>query len=62
MCVDVIIRAHKLILISRSAVFEAMFSSGMTESRCGRDVKIRIEDIDPDTFMELLRYGQFGDQ
>src|SRR6218665_16304 len=49
------IRAHKLILMSRSPVFEAMFSSGMTEGRNEKDVKIRIEDINPDVFKELLR-------
>jgi len=49
------IRAHKLILISRSPVFEAMFSSGMTQIRNREEVKIRIEDINPDVFKELLR-------
>ncbi len=49
------IRAHKYMLISRSPVFEAMFSSGMTECRNEKDVKIRIEDINPDVFKELLR-------
>ena len=49
------VRTHKLILISRSAVFEAMFSSGMHESRNGEDVKIRIEDINPEIFKQLLR-------
>src|SRR6218665_3637891 len=50
------IRAHKYMLISRSAVFEAMFSSGMTECRNGPESKIRIEDIHPDVFKELLRF------
>ena len=46
------IRAHKVILISRSEVFEAMFSSGMTECKSSR---VRVEDIDADTFKDLLR-------
>ena len=49
------IRAHKLILAARSSVFEAMFSSGMTECRSGKDEKIRIEDIDADIFKVFLR-------
>ena len=45
------IRAHKVILISRCEVFQAMFSSRMTESYSSR---VRVEDIDADTFKELL--------
>jgi len=48
-------RAHKCILISRSEVFEGMFSSGMTECRSGPEAKIRVEDIDPDVFKEVLK-------
>ena len=48
------IRAHKYMLISRSPVFEAMFSSGMTECRNGPEAKIRIEDIEADIFKLLL--------
>ena len=48
------IRAHKFMLISRSAVFEAMLSSGMTECRNGPHSTIRIEDIDAAIFKDLL--------
>ena len=49
------IRAHKYMLISRSPVFEAMFSSGMTECRSGPEARVRVEDIDADIFKELLK-------
>ena len=52
--ITVNIRAHKYMLMSSSAVFEAMFSSGMTECRSGPDAKIRIEDIDAGIFRDLL--------
>ena len=45
------IKAHKLILISRSEYFEAMFSSGMSESTSAR---VRVEDIDAAIFKDLL--------
>lgn len=46
--------AHKVVLIACSPVFEAMFSSGMAE--CSRpEAKVRVEDIDSDTFKELLK-------
>jgi len=48
------IRAHKYMLISRSPVFEAMFSSGMTECNSGPDHRIRIEDIEANTFKDVL--------
>jgi len=50
----VYIRAHKYMLISRSAVFEAMFSSGMTECSSGPQTTIRVEDIDAAIFRDLL--------
>lgn len=46
--------AHKYMLIARSPVFEAMFSSGMTECS-GPVAKVRVEDIDTDIFKELLK-------
>ena len=49
------IMAHKYMLISRSEVFEAMFSSGMSECRSGPHARVRVEDIDPATFKDLLR-------
>jgi len=48
------ILAHKFMLISRSEVFEAMFSSGMTECRSGPYAKVRVEDIDAAIFRDLL--------
>jgi len=48
------IRAHKYMLISRSAVFEAMFSSGMAECQTGPEATIRVEDIDAAIFKDLL--------
>src|SRR6218665_2959529 len=48
------IRAHKFMLISRSAVFEAMFSSGMTECRSEPHATIRVEDIEANIFKDLL--------
>ena len=48
------IRAHKYILISRIPVFEAMFSSGMTECNSGPDHKIRINDIEANAFKDFL--------
>ena len=48
------IRAHRYMLISRSPVFEAMFTSGMSECNSGPDQKIRINDIEANTFKDLL--------
>jgi len=48
------IRAHRYMLISRSTVFEAMFCSGMSECNSGPDQKIRINDIEANTFKDLL--------
>ena len=47
-------RVHKFVLMSRSEVFEAMFSIGMAECS-GPEAKVRVEDIDPDTFKELMK-------
>ena len=52
------IGAHSFILMSRSPVFDAMFSqrwSGFTGE--GKQLPIRIEDISYDSFLELLRYN-----
>lgn len=53
------VRAHKYMLISRSPVFEALFCSGMTEckkeEKGEKEEKIRIEDIDADSFKLFLR-------
>ena len=48
---NVYIRAQKFMLISRSEVFEAMFSSGMAECKSSR---VRVEDIAADIFKDLL--------
>ena len=50
----VIFEAHKFVLIASSEVFECMFSSGMMECS-GTVAKVRVEDIDPDIFKELLK-------
>jgi len=49
-----LVRAHKLILLAASPVFEAMFCRGMTEAEpdCGN---IKIPDIDASVFTEMLR-------
>ena len=46
--------AHKVILISRCEVFEAMFSSGMAECKSGPYAMVRVVDIHPDIFKGLL--------
>ena len=49
------VRAHKYMLISRSAVFEAMFCSGLAETHASSDTKILITDVDVGIFREMLR-------
>ncbi|XP_065209093.1 speckle-type POZ protein-like isoform X2 [Planococcus citri] len=49
--------AHKSILAARSSTFNAMFKSDMRESTTNR---VDIEDIEPDTFEEMLRYIYTG--
>jgi BTB/POZ domain len=49
------VRAHKYMLIARSAVFEAMFCSGLAESHASHDTKIPITDVDVGIFREMLR-------
>jgi len=49
------IRAHKFMLISGSPVFEAMFSSKMSETKNESEAKIRIVDINAEIFQLLLR-------
>ena len=50
-----VLRAHKLVLLSASPVFEAMFCGSMAESHpdCG---SIKIEDINVEIFQEMLRF------
>lgn len=50
-----LVRAHKYILIARSAVFEAMFCGGMSESKADANSKIPITDVEVEIFQELLR-------
>ena len=48
--------AHKYVLVSRSPVFEAMFSGRFTEhSSVVNSQKIRIIDFEADVFWETLR-------
>jgi hypothetical protein len=49
---ELIIPAHKLILMSRSAYFHAMFSSTMIESRSKR---IKLNDVNPSSFTIFLQ-------
>jgi speckle-type POZ protein len=49
--------AHKLILAARSEVFDAMFKHQMKENSTNQ---IKIEDIDPEVFQELLRFIYTG--
>ena len=53
--VTVNIRAHKYMLLSRSPVFETLFSSGMSECKKEAEETIRIEDIEAEIFKLLLR-------
>jgi len=50
-----LVRAHTYMLIASSPVFEAMFCGGMSEARADRN-NIDIEDIDAETFKEMLRF------
>ena len=50
-------RAHKLILAARSDYFRALFRSGMTETV---NNEVKIEDVDPPAFNELLRFLYCG--
>ena len=45
--------AHKLVLMARSPVFEAMFNSNLTENQTNI---LKIEDIEPEVFAEILRF------
>ena len=53
--------AHKFILISRSPVFEAMICRPLTcsnnsdQNECTSSDQIKIEDIEPEIFQDLLR-------
>ena len=49
--------AHKLILAARSEVFDAMFKQPMKEQSTN---KIKMEDIEPEVFKELLRFIYTG--
>jgi speckle-type POZ protein len=48
-----VLKAHKVILMSRSSVFKAMFSHNTLEAAKNRVV---IKDFDFQTVQELLRY------
>lgn len=49
--------AHRFILTARSPVFAAMFNSGMSECLTG---KVRIENVDPTTFRDFLKFLYTG--
>lgn len=47
------IKAHKTVLLARSAYFTTMFNSDMRETASG---EIEVPDVDPDAFRGLLEY------
>ena len=49
--------AHRSLLSARSPVFAAMFASGMKEAETGQ---VRIEDVDPTTFQQFLKFLYTG--
>ncbi|KAH3886664.1 BTB/POZ domain-containing protein 6-B-like [Dreissena polymorpha] len=49
------VSAHKFVLISRSAVFEAMFCGSLAEKTSGARI-IEIPDVEEDIFMKFLRF------
>ncbi len=50
-----IFHAHKLVLLSASPVFEAMFT-GLLQNQ---DEQVKIEDVGPDAWWVLLEVGKF---
>ena len=56
-CGDNKFDCHKIILASRSHVFEAMFDSNMKEMKTG---KVEIQDMDPEVLGNLLQYIYTG--
>lgn len=50
-----IVRTHKFMLVSRSRVFEAMFTGGMIESKANCDV-VQVPDVQLDMFKLMLKY------
>jgi len=56
-CGDNKIDCHKIILASRSHVFETMFDSNMKEMKTG---KVEIQDMDPEVLGNLLQYIYTG--
>jgi len=52
-----ILKAHKIILASRSDYFERMFDSGMVEGRTGF---VKIDSCDPALFEEILKFCYSG--
>ena len=53
----VVFKAHRAIVSARSAVFAAMFASGMRESETGR---VEITDASPETFADFLKFVYTG--
>jgi len=49
--------AHRSLLSARSPVFASMFASGMKETKTG---KVCIEDVDPTTFQQFLKFLYTG--
>jgi len=57
--IEKVIKAHKGILIARSVVFKAMFSS-VNEMRESNEGEVRITDIEYNVFREMLHYVYCG--
>jgi speckle-type POZ protein len=54
-------KAHKSILGARSPYFAALFASPMREADADSDDGIKITDIEPDVFEQLLAWMYTGD-
>lgn len=50
------VQANKYLVMSCSEVFEATFSSEMIEAQRGLEGTVRITDVEPYVFRELLRF------
>lgn len=56
-CGDRTVGAHKIVLASRSKVFEGMLQSDMVEGRTGQ---VKVKDMDADVFQEFVKYLYTG--
>ena len=56
-CGEVEIEAHKIILVSASDYFSAMFTGGMLEADTGR---VQIHGLDPDALHQIVDFCYSG--